>query len=289
MSSRSSNGASCSDSLFLVAGSLGRLWRKHRRTLPTDVRHAYAQLLLELRLEVLPSTDMDAVSNVGRSRYDIRGVSELLKVLASRPNDSVRSTHVTPKVRRVTFADYVETRPADFDMLQCTVNEVQAKWKTEMAQMEQRMAHLQGALDAATTAMVASAETSAASIVSLQRVMSNVFKHVSATHFEEHTPNDSEDDYDDSAEPYPDGTDYVDADSVPMDDDEVKEERDDEEASVPGAWDVLDRNRFAEKDEFETKQKELEGIVNPIMMKVYKASGECSKEHRTNSLLGDAF
>merc|ERR1711959_548145 len=27
------------------------------------------------------------------------------------------------------------------------------------------------------------------------------------------------------------------------------------------------------KDEFETKQKELEGIVNPIMMKVYQAAG----------------
>ena len=99
--------------------------------------------------------------------------------------------------------------------------------------------------------------------------------------------NDSEDDYDDSAEPYPDGTDYVDADSVPMDDDEVKEEHDDEEASVQGAWDLLDRNRFAEKDEFEAKQKELKGVVNPIMMKAYKASGESSKKHRTNSVFDD--
>jgi L1 cell adhesion molecule like protein len=30
---------------------------------------------------------------------------------------------------------------------------------------------------------------------------------------------------------------------------------------------------LAEKDEFEGKQKELEGIVNPIMMKVYQAAG----------------
>lgn len=29
----------------------------------------------------------------------------------------------------------------------------------------------------------------------------------------------------------------------------------------------------SEKDEFESKQKELEGIVNPIMMKVYQAAG----------------
>merc|ERR1712166_966035 len=35
----------------------------------------------------------------------------------------------------------------------------------------------------------------------------------------------------------------------------------------------LDKNQLAEKDEFEAKQKELEGVVNPIMMKVYQAAG----------------
>merc|ERR1712107_787867 len=34
-----------------------------------------------------------------------------------------------------------------------------------------------------------------------------------------------------------------------------------------------DKNQMAEKDEFEAQQKELEGIVNPIMMKVYQAAG----------------
>ena len=33
------------------------------------------------------------------------------------------------------------------------------------------------------------------------------------------------------------------------------------------AW--LDKNQMAEKDEFEARQEELEGVVNPIMMKVY--------------------
>merc|ERR1712062_590104 len=37
------------------------------------------------------------------------------------------------------------------------------------------------------------------------------------------------------------------------------------------AW--LDKNQLAEKDEFEAKQKALEAIVNPIMMKVYQAAG----------------
>ena len=35
----------------------------------------------------------------------------------------------------------------------------------------------------------------------------------------------------------------------------------------------MDKNQLAEKDEFEVKQKELEGVVNPIMMKVYQAAG----------------
>ena len=51
------------------------------------------------------------------------------------------------------------------------------------------------------------------------------------------------------------------------------------EAAVQDALDWLDKNQLAEKDEFEVKQKEVEGIVNPIMMKVYQAAdaphGEC--------------
>merc|ERR1712110_365373 len=45
------------------------------------------------------------------------------------------------------------------------------------------------------------------------------------------------------------------------------------EKAVQDALDWLDKNQLAEKDEFEGKQKEVEGIVNPIMMKVYQAAG----------------
>merc|ERR1719469_1123819 len=45
------------------------------------------------------------------------------------------------------------------------------------------------------------------------------------------------------------------------------------EKAVQETLDWLDKNQLAEKDEFETKQKELEGTVNPIMMKVYQAAG----------------
>ena len=40
------------------------------------------------------------------------------------------------------------------------------------------------------------------------------------------------------------------------------------EAAVQEALD-WSRNRLAKKEDFETKQKELEGVVNPILTKVY--------------------
>lgn len=45
------------------------------------------------------------------------------------------------------------------------------------------------------------------------------------------------------------------------------------EEAVQSALDWLDKNQLAEKDEFEAKQKELESVVNPIMMKVYQSAG----------------
>ncbi|EER12208.1 heat shock protein 70, putative [Perkinsus marinus ATCC 50983] len=45
------------------------------------------------------------------------------------------------------------------------------------------------------------------------------------------------------------------------------------EKAVSEALDWLDKNQLAEKEEFEAKQKEVEGVVNPIMMKVYQAAG----------------
>ena len=37
--------------------------------------------------------------------------------------------------------------------------------------------------------------------------------------------------------------------------------------------DRLDKNQLAEKDELEGQQKELEGIANPIMSKIYQQGG----------------
>merc|ERR1712166_844040 len=51
------------------------------------------------------------------------------------------------------------------------------------------------------------------------------------------------------------------------------DDKDKIEKAVQEALDWLDKNQLAEKEEFEARQKELEGIVNPIMMKVYQAAG----------------
>merc|ERR1712195_311440 len=51
------------------------------------------------------------------------------------------------------------------------------------------------------------------------------------------------------------------------------DDKDNIEKAVQETLDWLDKNQLAEKDEFEAKQKEIEGVVNPIMMKVYQAAG----------------
>merc|ERR1719326_1246628 len=45
------------------------------------------------------------------------------------------------------------------------------------------------------------------------------------------------------------------------------------ETAINEATTWLDENQSAEKEEFEAKQKELEGVCNPIMMKVYQGAG----------------
>jgi len=51
------------------------------------------------------------------------------------------------------------------------------------------------------------------------------------------------------------------------------DDKDKIEKAVQDALDWLERNQMAETEEFEAKQKELEGIINPIMMKVYQSAG----------------
>merc|ERR1719450_1030482 len=49
------------------------------------------------------------------------------------------------------------------------------------------------------------------------------------------------------------------------------------------AW--LDENQEAEKEVYEEKQKEMEGVANPIMMKAYQATGGGAMDPMTYLLL----
>ena len=53
--------------------------------MPPPVRDLFAELLLELRHHVVPSNMLSTADNIGNSRYDIRGISQLFAHLASVP------------------------------------------------------------------------------------------------------------------------------------------------------------------------------------------------------------
>merc|ERR1719310_1376114 len=52
-----------------------------------------------------------------------------------------------------------------------------------------------------------------------------------------------------------------------------EEDKEKIEEAVKDGLEWLEDNQEAEKEEFEAKQKEVEGIVNPIMQKVYQQAG----------------
>ena len=66
----------------------------------------FAELLLELRLHILPDQQLDAVGNVGRASYDIRGISELCAFLAERQS----SVDLVVEPDRTCKADVIRQR-----------------------------------------------------------------------------------------------------------------------------------------------------------------------------------
>ena len=70
------------DACTAVAGQAGKLWKRFRKSLPPSSRDLLAELLLDLRVHILPATHLDLTSNIGRARYDIRGIAELMTMLA---------------------------------------------------------------------------------------------------------------------------------------------------------------------------------------------------------------
>jgi len=52
-----------------------------------------------------------------------------------------------------------------------------------------------------------------------------------------------------------------------------EDDKEEIETAIDEVLEWLDENQEAEKEEYDEKQKELEGIANPIMQKVYQQSG----------------
>ena len=76
--------SSDADVCHTAAGKLGPIWKRFRMKLPPVVRDQFAELLLELRHFVVPSEFLGPTAAIGSSRYDIRGITELLKHVAAR-------------------------------------------------------------------------------------------------------------------------------------------------------------------------------------------------------------
>ena len=86
------------DVCLAAAGQAGKLWKKYRKGLPPSSRSLLAEFLLDLRLHVLPDSFLDSVSNVGRARYDARGITELLSLLAQpEVTSSAKATSNVPQ------------------------------------------------------------------------------------------------------------------------------------------------------------------------------------------------
>ncbi len=48
--------------------------------------------------------------------------------------------------------------------------------------------------------------------------------------------------------------------------------------AVHDTLDWIEKNQLAEKDEFTTKQKEMESVIHPIMTRVYQKAGGAAPE-----------
>ena len=84
------------DVCFAAAAQAGRIWKRHRKGLPPSAKALLAEFLLDLRLHILPDDYLDAASNIGRSKYDIRGVTELLKALSQGSDPKVEQVASGP-------------------------------------------------------------------------------------------------------------------------------------------------------------------------------------------------
>ena len=73
------------DELVSITGTIGKIWRRHRRRKwPHGLKDTLATLLLELRVAIAPSLEKDVVAQVWESPGDVRGLVQFLAAVAQR-------------------------------------------------------------------------------------------------------------------------------------------------------------------------------------------------------------
>ena len=87
------------DELVAIVGTLGRVWRAHRRRRwPDGLKDVYASTLLDFRSAVAPKLDAGCIDCISASPSDIRGLAKFLARVARRS-----SFTTAPRARQVTF------------------------------------------------------------------------------------------------------------------------------------------------------------------------------------------
>ena len=125
------------------AGSLGKLWRRNRRKLKPGIRGAFAQLLLEVRAEMLPAACPSVPSCLGRAKLDVGSFPELFQHIENRQDTCARvsSSHVH-RDRRL---DAIALRRGSGDL--------EAEISRRKLQHHSQMSHLRSKLEDSADAM----------------------------------------------------------------------------------------------------------------------------------------
>ena len=74
----------CSDKLFIIAQSLGKHWKKSRRSLPIDVRECSLELLIVVQTYVVPVYAKSMAVNIAEASIEVLPLVELCSGLACR-------------------------------------------------------------------------------------------------------------------------------------------------------------------------------------------------------------
>ena len=84
------------DRLHALGASLGPIWKKHRRDLPSDVREAFVNLMATIGTHVVPDPVEGVAASEQDTRSDIKEVIDLFRLVAVRdPHTSTSSCKVS--------------------------------------------------------------------------------------------------------------------------------------------------------------------------------------------------